>query len=101
LCPPRRRRILYENDTSVFGSAGNIERVAVAIAEMEVGPPLTQRERRIAISDARFFAGAILDGEAQRDELARKVLELTALVERQAGDLLLLQRLLGEGGDVG
>jgi hypothetical protein len=93
---PRRPRILYENDTSVFGNAGNIERVAVGIAEIEIGP-LSKMERRVAISVAQFFAGAILDGEAQRAELARRVLELTAVVERQADDLLYFRRLLGDG----
>jgi hypothetical protein len=92
----RRRRILYENDTSVFGNPQNIERVAVAIAEVEIGP-LSQTERRIAISVAQFFAGAILDGESQRDELARQVLDLRATAERQAMDILYLRRLLGDG----
>lgn len=90
-----RARLLYQNDTSVFGDVRNVEKIAVALAQIELGA-VSPLERNLAVSIAQFFAGAILDGEHQRQELARTVLEQAAAIERLSADLVHVRRLLGE-----
>ena len=93
--PRRPPRVLYQNDTSVFGSVANVERVAIALAQIELGA-VSPLERKLAVSIAQFFAGAILDGEEQRAEMARTILHQQATIERLTVDLQHLRRLLGE-----
>jgi hypothetical protein len=66
---PRRRD--RQPPTSVFGSVTNAEAVALSVATMTVGP-LTERERKVSIALAHFWAGRVLDLESWNSELAEQ-----------------------------
>lgn len=72
----RRRDRERQPPTSVFGSITNAEAVALAVATMTVGP-LTERERKVSIELAHFWAGRVLDLEEWNAELAAQNEQLT------------------------